>query len=73
MAVGNALMEMYKEMQEELKEKQGLVSPKPVKKVPKPQAVINVSDKMHCPDCGEPMIFEEGCNICKNCGWSKCH
>lgn len=73
MAVGNALMEMYKEMQEDLKEKQGLVSPKPVKKVPKPQAVINVSDKMHCPDCGEPMIFEEGCNICKNCGWSKCH
>lgn len=73
MAVGNALMEMYKEMQEELKEKQGGVSHKPVKKVPKPQAVINVSDKMHCPDCGEPMIFEEGCNICKSCGWSKCH
>lgn len=73
MAVGNALMEMYKEMQDGLKEKQGLVSPKPAKKVPKPQAVINVSDKMHCPDCGEPMIFEEGCNICKNCGWSKCH
>lgn len=73
MAVGNALMEMYKEMQEELKEKQGGVSHKPVKKVPKPQAVINVSDKMHCPDCGEPMIFEEGCNICKSCGWSRCH
>ena len=25
-----------------------------------------------CPDCGEKMIAEGGCNICKNCGFSKC-
>lgn len=25
-----------------------------------------------CPECGEPITFEGGCNICKNCGWSKC-
>lgn len=25
-----------------------------------------------CPECGEPLIFEGGCNICKSCGWSKC-
>ena len=25
-----------------------------------------------CPECGEPLTFEGGCNICKACGWSKC-
>lgn len=25
-----------------------------------------------CPECGEPIVFEGGCNICKSCGWSKC-
>ena len=25
-----------------------------------------------CPECGEPIAFEGGCNICHNCGWSKC-
>lgn len=25
-----------------------------------------------CPECGESLIFEGGCNICKECGWSKC-
>ena len=25
-----------------------------------------------CPECGEPIIYEGGCNICKACGWSKC-
>lgn len=25
-----------------------------------------------CPDCGEALIFEEGCHICKSCGFSKC-
>jgi ribonucleoside-diphosphate reductase alpha chain len=25
-----------------------------------------------CPDCGQELHFEAGCNMCKNCGWSKC-
>ena len=25
-----------------------------------------------CPECGEEISFEGGCNICKACGWSKC-
>jgi ribonucleoside-diphosphate reductase alpha chain len=25
-----------------------------------------------CPKCGAELINEGGCNICKNCGWSKC-
>ena len=74
MAVGNALMDMYKEMQSELNQKQGNEPMKP-KKAPKPKAVTPVEEtyKMYCPECGEPLVFEEGCNICKSCGWSKCH
>lgn len=25
-----------------------------------------------CPECGEKLAFEGGCNSCKSCGWSKC-
>ena len=27
---------------------------------------------VRCPECGEEISFEGGCNICKSCGWSKC-
>ena len=60
--------------QAELAEKAGQKTGKPAKKVPKPKAVSNDSElnRMYCPECGEPLVFEEGCNICKACGWSKC-
>jgi ribonucleoside-diphosphate reductase alpha chain len=25
-----------------------------------------------CPDCGGPLIYQEGCNICVACGFTKC-
>ncbi len=25
-----------------------------------------------CPECGQPISFEEGCKICHSCGYSKC-
>ena len=25
-----------------------------------------------CPDCGGSLIYQEGCNICLNCGFTKC-
>ena len=30
------------------------------------------TDKLLCPECGEPLEFEGGCVICHSCGWSKC-
>lgn len=27
---------------------------------------------LKCPECGEKLLFEGGCNICKSCGYSKC-
>ena len=70
MAVGNALLDMYNEVLQEIAQKN---SKEPAKKIPKPKAVqTSVRDKMICPECGEPLVFEGGCNVCKNCGWSKC-
>ena len=25
-----------------------------------------------CPECGSPLIYQEGCSICPNCGFTKC-
>lgn len=33
----------------------------------------NILDKgKGCPDCGAPLRFEEGCQKCESCGYSKC-
>ena len=69
MAVGNALRDMYNEVQQELAARKAA---DPGRKIPKPKAVTRPKDRMVCPECGEPLVFEGGCNICKNCGWSKC-
>ncbi|QJB55640.1 vitamin B12-dependent ribonucleotide reductase [Pseudodesulfovibrio sp. zrk46] len=29
-------------------------------------------NKEMCPDCGDVLVFEEGCHICKSCGHTKC-
>jgi ribonucleoside-diphosphate reductase alpha chain len=33
--------------------------------------ISNSNEK--CPECGEELSFEGGCNLCKSCGWSKCN
>lgn len=66
-AIGNALLEMYEEMMDEvgfsdIEEKElEVITPK----------IVPVS-KTKCPQCGGELVFEGGCNTCKNCGWSKC-
>ena len=71
MAVGNALLDMYNEMQATLnismssRDEESLKNIEPVE--------CNTDDKdIVCPECGEPLSFEGGCNICKNCGYSRC-
>ena len=70
-AIGNALLDMYKEIQNELIDSDdGEISEliaennNSISKdsIPKPK----------CPQCGGELIFEGGCNTCKSCGWSKC-
>lgn len=81
-AVGYALMEMWKEVQRELAEKAEFSNKKtqvPIKistSIPtsvKNEVFLPIVDKTAlCPECGEEITFEGGCNICKNCGWSRC-
>ena len=63
-AIGNALLDMYKTMQNYITEDdcdESLTTERKSKKIINP-----------CPQCGEELFFEGGCNICKACGWSKC-
>ena len=70
MAIGNALVEMYNEMQSELDDKED--EEKPVKKAHvEPIKDVNVRQQL-CPECGEPLVFEGGCCTCKSCGYTKC-
>lgn len=74
MAVGNALLDMYDEVQEEIA-RRNRDGKQPPKKLEKPKTVNVKSlkkDKPVCPECGEFLVFEGGCNVCKSCGWSKC-
>jgi ribonucleoside-diphosphate reductase alpha chain len=25
-----------------------------------------------CPDCGGTLVYEGGCNVCRDCGYSQC-
>lgn len=71
-AVGNALLDMYKEMQSEIGEENEEIAKSVHKnKTNKnmPEGKVKVTS---CPECGSPLVFEGGCNTCKNCGWSKC-
>lgn len=75
-AVANALIEMYKEMQKSISDdddKNMSVKSQTIKKtVESKESTVNVKIKNPCPVCGEELTFEGGCNVCKNCGWSKC-
>lgn len=75
MAVGNALRDMYREIHSGFVAGPATVT---IKEEVKEHSYIESLDIMedknetHCPECGTPLVFEGGCNICKNCGWSRC-
>jgi ribonucleoside-diphosphate reductase alpha chain len=64
MAIGNALVDMYEEMRSEVC----------CDDYDEYSSDANDMEAYvaKCPECGNPITFEGGCNICKNCGWSKC-
>ena len=71
-AVANALIDMYREMQKNITDDEDMVV-QTTKTAPKSISVkTNLKPKNPCPVCGEELIFEGGCNVCKSCGWSKC-
>lgn len=70
MAIGYALKDMHKQFNE------GFANTEIVKEQTEFETVINnlpkATNKIACPQCGEDLVFEGGCNSCKACGWSKC-
>ena len=75
MAIGNALVDMWHEMQEGINDDEDdmVDAADCASAVPSEQQVSNNSNNaVACPECGNELVFEGGCNICKNCGWSKC-
>lgn len=76
MAIGNALMDMWKEMQDDINDD---MDAEPIadgtdvaSSTGERQVDDNVGHAATCPECGNELVFEGGCNVCKNCGWSKC-
>lgn len=72
-AIGNALIEMYKEMQLEISS--DFEDEPPIK-----TENISIRDdksesensKSKCPECGGTLVFEGGCFSCRDCAYSKC-
>ncbi len=62
-AVGKALVEMHNEMMNDIVQRT---------QKHKPELLNKKFNFPVCPECGEPIVHEGGCDICKNCGWSKC-
>lgn len=72
-AIGNALIDMYNEMVNELIDdykEEDIVTKQKVIVTTSKEKKIEV--EAECPQCGGKLIFEGGCNTCKDCGWSKC-
>ena len=70
MAIGNALLDMWNEMQSEVTDVTDYMSDE----YPSNDngSVLTKPVYSKCPECGEPLAREGGCVQCKSCGWSKC-
>jgi ribonucleoside-diphosphate reductase alpha chain len=72
-AIGNALLDMYHEMHNELFDDDDCDEILETKVETKVKEVKNEKkSNPKCPECGEDLRFEGGCNTCPSCGYSKC-
>lgn len=65
MAIGYALKDMYKQFNERFATGMKI-------KATETEQPKSTKSSILCPNCGEELVFEGGCNSCKACGWSKC-
>lgn len=80
MAVGNALIDMWKEMQDEIDDvvddaTQAENAGYEIIRQSSEKAVSNATQDDFggkCPECGGELMMTGGCILCKSCGWSRC-
>ena len=77
MAVGNALMEMWKEMKERIEKGNSIIAlANSDSQIPSSESGTSFNPEIDngakCPECGSELIQEGGCVVCKSCGWSRC-
>lgn len=77
MAVGNALMEMWKEMKERIEKGNSIIAlANSDSQIPSSENRTSFNPEIDngakCPECGSELIQEGGCVVCKSCGWSRC-
>lgn len=61
MAIGNALVDMWQELNEDYPTQTQRNRPQ-----------VKIEDVNVCPECGAEVQHEGGCVQCKSCGWSRC-
>ena len=76
-AVGYALLDMYREMQDIIgcddEDNDDVTVVKAVQQ--KSHDKAEVAEELEgsvCPECGEHLTHEGGCDICKSCGYTHC-
>lgn len=62
MAVGNALIDMWEQMKHAS-----------IEDIEYAENEKEETDNDKCPECGHELLHENGCIVCKNCGWSRCN
>ena len=80
MAIGNALIDMWKEMQDEIDDvvddaTQAEDAGHEITRQSSEKAVSNATQDDFggkCPECGGELMMTGGCILCKSCGWSRC-
>lgn len=70
MAIGNALVDMYKEMQQDIGDNEEENSADAI--ISKPTQVQRIESNDKCPECGSVLEHVGGCDLCKNCGFTHC-
>lgn len=71
-AIGYALMDMYNELQHELKQNNTMQAVNELEGLKSKIFNDAVIEAPKCPKCGEPIQMVEGCMTCAACGYSKC-
>lgn len=73
-AIANALKDMWQEIYDEIHASDAIEEKDEIEG--RENEIANTASNDNpfvCPQCGEPIVHEGGCDLCKNCGWSKCN